>query len=471
MKHVPFIVMAAFALIFYSCKKDSFITSPDAEVTITADTLHFDTLFTSTGSATQVFKIKNENDQKLRVDNISLGGGSNSFFKINADGFKGPQISNIEIEANDSIYVFSSVTIDPNSGNLPFIVRDSIQITYNGNKRFVQLEAYGQNAHFLRSLQITGNVSWENDLPYVILGGLLVAENATLTIEKGCRVHFHANAPLIVDGTLKVEGEKYDSTRVYFRGDRLDEPYRHYPGSWPGIYFRESSRDNVMNFAVIQHAYQGVAAEEPSLNANPKLTLNECIIDNIYDAGIFGIRTSIKATNCLISNAGGEQSTNINLIYGGNYDFTHCTVVSYGNSFISHKNPVLYLSNYVLDNNVKYPYNLTARFRNCIFWGENGMAEDEVVVTRDGATIFNVDFSNCLWKAKNDPAHVTMNNIIKNQPPVFDSIDNGKRYYNFRLKDGSPAINEGMQTGTQVDLDGNPRTAGALPDIGAYEKQ
>jgi hypothetical protein len=464
-------LLIVFAIAVFSCKKDAFITSGDALVSITADTLHFDTVFTTTGSVTQIFKIKNDNSQKLRLEQVSLGGGSASFFKINIDGATGPVVNNIELEANDSIYVFATVSINPSANNLPFIVRDSIQVSFNGNKRFVQLEAYGQNAHFLWANKITGNVTWTNDLPYVILDSLVVNANATLTINEGCNIYVHANAPILVDGTLKVDGKKYDSTRVRFRGDRLDEPYNAYPGSWPGIFFRPSSKDNVLTFAVIQNAYQGVVVNAPSVNANPKLTLNQCIIDNIADAGILGTNTSITATDCLISNAGGKESTNVNLSYGGNYDFTHCTIVSYGNSYVAHTNPVFFLSNYTMNGNAKVPADLNAHFRNCIFWGDNGVPDDEVMVARSGANAFTVSFTTCLWKTQNDPANVTMNTIIKNQHPAFDSVDIARHYYDFRLKAGSPAIDKGVVTTTVIDLDGNARTVGPLPDIGAYEKQ
>jgi hypothetical protein len=46
------------------------------------------------------------------------------------------------------------VTINPNANQLPFVVQDSIKIDYNGNTRFVQLDALGQNARFLRDRRI-----------------------------------------------------------------------------------------------------------------------------------------------------------------------------------------------------------------------------------------------------------------------------------------------------------------------------
>ena len=269
MKTALFVTLS-FILFLFSCRKDSFITSPDANLSISADTLHYDTVFTAVGSVTQSFKIINDNNQKLRLSSVKLMGGAASSYKMNVDGMATSEASGIEIEANDSVYVFVQVNVDPASGNLPFIIRDSIQISYNGNDRLVQLEAWGQNAHFLREKVISSNETWTNDLPYVIQGYLYVDAGQTLTIEKGCRIYVHADAPVIVDGTLKVNGEKDTIDRVYFRGDRLDEPYKDFPAAWPGIYFRATSKDNVLNYAVIKNSYQAIAVEDPSSNATSK---------------------------------------------------------------------------------------------------------------------------------------------------------------------------------------------------------
>ena len=149
-------------------------------------------------------------------------------------------------------------------------LRDSIEISYNGNKRLVQLEAWGQNAHFFSNKVVAANETWNNDLPYVILGSLLINANQTLTINKGCRIYVHADAPIVVNGTIQVNGLKDTVDRVYFRGDRLDEPYKDYPASWPGYFSSATSKDNVFNYAVIKNAYQAIGITDPSPNANPK---------------------------------------------------------------------------------------------------------------------------------------------------------------------------------------------------------
>jgi hypothetical protein len=136
MKRIAFLFyFFTFLLFFASCKKDSFITSEFAQLTITADTLKYDTVFTTTGSITKSFKIINENNQKLRLSKVKLMGGAGSAYKMNIDGAATTEVNNLDIEANDSIYVFISVTINPNAANLPFIVSDSIQVNYNGNTR------------------------------------------------------------------------------------------------------------------------------------------------------------------------------------------------------------------------------------------------------------------------------------------------------------------------------------------------
>jgi hypothetical protein len=461
MKTLGLLTISLF-LILISCRKDSFITSPDARITITVDTLKYDTVFTTAGSVYQTFRIINDNNQKLRLTSVKLMGGSSSAYKINVDGIPGTQFNNIEIEANDSIHVFVQVNVNPNANNLPFIIRDSIQINYNGNNRMVQLEAWGQNANFFRNKIIAANETWNNNLPYVILGSLLINANQTLTINKGCRIYVHADAPIIVNGTLLVNGLKDTIDRVYFRGDRLDDPYKDYPASWPGIFLQTNSKDNVLNYAVIKNAYQAIGITDPSLNANPKLTLNQCVIDNAYDAGIISLNSSIRAVNCLISNCG----KNVFLAKGGDYQFTHCTVATYANQFIDHRDPVLTVSNFI--NNTSN--NLSATFRNCIFWGENGLVDNEVVVAKSGSTTFNVNFDYDLWKVQTTPANITSNQIINNQAPQFDSVNTQKNYYDFRLKASSPAVNKGVNAGFAIDLDGNPRPVG-LPDLGCFEKQ
>jgi hypothetical protein len=452
------------ALIFSSCRKDSFITSPDATLYTDADTLSFDTVFTTVGSITQSFKIFNNNNQKLRLSEIKLSGGTASSFKINVNGTSAAEVNNLEINANDSVYVFVQVNVNPTASTLPFILRDSIQIMYNGNKKIVQLQAYGQNAIFLKNKTITGNVNWSKNLPYVIMGGIQIDTNATLTISAGTKIFLHADAPFLVDGTLRTTGTK--SEPIIFSGDRLDEDYKDLPASWPGIYFRSTSENISLKHTIIKNAYQGIIAQNLSSSTKPKVTLSQCIIDNIYDAGILGINTNIYADNCLISNCG----SNLQLQFGGDYRFVNCTVASYSNNYVTHKNPVLQLSNSVEQNGTILTSPLKAFFQNCIFWGDGGTVDDEIVVDKQGADVFSVTFDHVLYKAKNEVANATFISPIKNENPMFDSIDVAKNIFDFHFQNNStsPAVNAGTSTPFPNDLDDKKRDA--TPDIGCYER-
>jgi hypothetical protein len=449
-----------------SCKKESFISSGLARLTLSVDTLKYDTVFTTTGSITRSFKIINENSQKLRLSKVKLMGGPASAYKMNVDGIATAEANNLEIDANDSIYVFVSVTINPNAANLPFIVSDSILVNYNGNNRYVQLQAYGQNANFLRNRVITGNVVWTNNLPYVILGSIRIDTTASLTIQPGCRIYAHADAPIIVDGSLTVTGTK--ASPVIFTGDRLDEDYKNLPASWPGIYFRGSSKNNVLTYAVVKNAYQAIVTEKPSVNANAKVILHQCIVDNAYDAGILSVNSSLQADNCLISNCG----SNIILSYGGVYNFTHCTVAAYSTNFINHKTPVLNVNNFAQQAGGTITADLNAVFRNNIFWGDDGFVTNELVVNKQGANPFIVLFEKNIYRTVNDPSNSTFSGNIKNADPSFDSININKNIFDFRITKNAaaPGINAGVLTAFPKDLDDKNRNAG-LPDMGCYEKQ
>ena len=458
------LISSVFFLLLLSCKKDSFITDSKASLYFSSDSVLFDTVFVSTGSITQSIKIINPNNQKLMLTDVKLMGGSNSVFKLNIDGNSTITANNIELAPNDSIYVFVSVLINPNNNNQAFILQDSIQVAFNGNQKYIQLQAYGQNAHFFNNKIITTNTTWSNDLPYVILGGLQIDSGISLKIQQGCKIYFHANAPLIVNGNLHVQGA--DTARVYFLGDRLDYPYNNFPGAWPGIYLMQSSNDNMLQYAVIENAYQGIAIEGMPTDANSKLSLNNSIIQNISDAGILALQTDIAVQNCLVSNCG----RNIAIGNGGNYSFTNCTIAGFSNDYVQHSNPSLSISNGSTGTSGNLIADLNASFINCLIWGDSSNVTDEVVVNKQNGSSFNVGFSNCLWRLKNSPANISATNILTSYP-MFDSVNNQKMFYDFHLKAGSPAIDQGISTPFAFDLDGNPRIVGLATDIGCYEKQ
>jgi hypothetical protein len=374
-------------------------------------------------------------------------------------------VTNLGIAANDSLIIFVSVYIRAGSRPVPFRLQDSIRISYNGKEQFIQLSAWGQNAHFLKNLVIQHDTTWPNDLPYVIYGGLTIDSNATLTIQPGTHIYVHADAPIYVDGSLKVMGDSTSSQRVYFTGDRLDLPYANYPGSWPGIFFRQNSRDNVLNYAVLQNGNQTLVSEGPSTDLNPKLSLNQCIINNSLAEGILAIQSSIQAVNCLISNCG----QNVVIGSGGVYQFEYCTVASYSTNLLFHQLPVLTVSNSGENGSQVITGDLNAGFINCIFWGSDGIP-DEAIIQKDGNTVFNVVFDHTILKQQNYPANIDSSFLWLNADPLFIATGTPVNTYNFQLQSGSPALDKAANSGINIDLNGDPRPAN-LSDLGCYERQ
>ena len=242
----------ALSLFSSSCRKTQLLNTGGV-LRFSADTLLFDTVFASLGSATYKIKIFNEQNQPIKLSSVRLAKGNSSSFKLNVNGISGNEVKDQELAARDSLYVYSTVTIDPNSSLSPFVVEDKLIATLNGKEFTIPVIAYGQNARYVFDSVLTTQ-SWDNVLPYVIINNALVDKGQTLTINPGCRIYVHPNSRLFVEGTLLVKGTKKDS--VIFQSDRIDRSYFSYldlPGEWGGLYFTENSSNNQLKWMIIKN--------------------------------------------------------------------------------------------------------------------------------------------------------------------------------------------------------------------------
>ena len=198
-----------------SCKKDILNTNPNNEITVSKDTLWFDTVFTKTNSTTpksvnKQILIYNPYDQRIKTS-IQLGGGNNSHFRLNVDGEAGSSFSDIELFPNDSIFLFVEVHPDPNNNSPdfnPLIIRDSILFNTNGNESKTMLIGWGQDAHYIFRDSIEADTTWSNSkLPIVVYGYCYVKPNVNLTIEEGMNIHFAPRSWLFIEGKLDVKGD------------------------------------------------------------------------------------------------------------------------------------------------------------------------------------------------------------------------------------------------------------------------
>ena len=477
-----------FIVILSSCKQDFFPNDGPGELRFSNDTILFDTIFTTIGSITKTLKVYNDNNNSINISSIFLAENLGTY-KINIDGIASNNTENITIPANDSIYIFLEVKINPVSGNNPYLITDSLVFITNGVMQDVNLIAYGQNAHFYTpnkninlvsgldtiSFQyhsISEYTEWNNDLPHVVYGYIFVEENSILNINAGTKIFFHKNSGLIIgnpfdinnSGTLKVNG--IFNNEVVFKGDRLDDYYSDLAGQWDKIWLSPGSKENEINYAIIENGTVGIHVDTLGDSYLPTLTVNNTIINNMSDIGIFAQGSNIRGINNVVTNCG-RYTLVLNI--GGNYNFNHCTFANYWN-YSSRTNPSILINNYYEDiNGITQSRNLdNANFINCIISGNN---LEEIELQNNKKANFNYNFSNCLLKIHPDSSlnYLNQENSIKivNNDSIFIDIDK-----DFQLSNNSPAINKGKNT---IDIDDdidilNQLRNDGFPDIGAYEK-
>jgi hypothetical protein len=180
------------------------------------------------------------------------------------------------------------------------------------------------------------------------------------------------------------------------------------------------------------------------------------LIQNTKHCGVLSRFLNIEMTNCVISNNGASSLQ----LEGGNYTLKHVTVGNYF-SQADRKAPACYVSNIVSGYDNMF-YETTAKFTNCILYGNN--KEAEIEVNEKQGTPLAVSFENCIVKVKDKENAKYFTACVRNEDPKFRDV--GKQSY--RLSIESPAISKGKaDIGIFEDISGNQRTN--PPDIGAYQ--
>jgi len=466
-------VIATFALLIFSCNEKEIVTNPPSALEFTTDTLTFDTVFTTLGTTTKIFKVKNPNAQTVQVSEIFLAGGQSSPFRLNINGTQTKSVADVQISAGDSLFIFVEATIDPTNQNNPMIFKDSVVFNLNGTARDVKLIAFGQDFHLLDG-EVIETQHWTNDKPYLIYNSVLVDSLHTLTIDAGCRIHFHKESSLFIKGTLIVNGS-FDAP-VNFLGDRLEKEYENLPDQWGaftvfddgsvysygGLHFLVGSTDNTIDYAVIKNAKKGIQVDSLGTSANPVLTLKNTRIENMTLNCLDARTTTIKASNCVFANSG---SYSVALRFGGDYEFYHCTVANYYSTG-TRKEPALILNNFYTFDKKIYSFDFNAEFGNCIIYGNNS---DEILSNFSGESDFAYQFTNCLLKTNPNslPTEVFVRSVF-NKEPNFTNISE----YKYEIDSLSPARNMGdpeIASLFPLDLNNNSRLEDEGPDAGAQE--
>lgn len=492
----PLLVLVLW-LVGGSCRKDKYTTSAGSRLQFSQDSVLFDTVFTSIGSSTRNIRIRNKNDKRIKIASIQLQGGSASPFILNVDGAKGTSFSDIEIAANDSMYIFIQVNVNPTNANSPLVIEDAINFQVNGNEQKVVLEAWGQDAYYHRpdsavyfrdgsyfsyslvnalkdSYTLSGDVYvWKNDKPHVIYGYLAVDSLQKLSIPAGTKVFLNYKAGIWVYryGQIKVLGAK--GNEVIFQGARREKDYADEPGQWDRIWINEGSNANEINYAIIKNGFIGVQAEVTgnTVGGDGKLKITNTKIQNMSMWGLYCLAYNVTGGNNVISNC---QEHSLNILYGGEYTFHHCTFSNFWNKDKAREKTTVNVNNYTPQQTLP----LTLYFGNCII---DGKLNNEISLDLKGNSIPELEpvyvFSNCWLKTTNSTASATVYKSVRTGTTSLNYKDEPK--YDFQPKSDEERIkffnNQTAQADAfkyRFDIKGNTRkltfaTGGVT--AGAYE--
>lgn len=453
-----------------ACIEDGISTSAADQPSFSTDTVRLGTLFTLDASPTSRFIVYNRHDKGINISSIAFADDPSGIFRINVDGMAGRRFDNVEIRANDSIFIFVECTLPENGAPLPVKMLAHIEFLTNGVTSRLPVSATGRDVTRLRGdVRFSGAAILQAGKPYQIFDSLVVEQGATLTVAPGAELFFCDDARIAVHGTLRVEGtpEKPVTMAGYRTGFvAADIPYEIMSGQWRGIEFSPTSSANHIAHASIRNSAAGLRLDRLSAatpQGPPALTLVNSQVRNTQNYVIEAIHSSITAAGCELTDA----SSGIVRLVGGSHSFNHCTFANYY-LFTALGGPAVQFEHIDADSaepdaGESLPY-LSADFANCIIYGNgtelsHGELDGLPVTLRRcllrSAGTDDDNFLDCLWDT--DPLYFT-----DRQAYIFD----------YRLQPGSPAAAAAdpalTSPLTASDFFGTPRPADA-PALGAYQ--
>lgn len=467
-------------LLVVGCQKPTYLEG-DIELLFSEDTVAFDTVFTTMGTATQYVKVYNQYDDPLLLRSVTLEQGASSRFRLNVDGDTSMVARNIEIAAHDSLFIFIHANINPNTMTEPFLVSDHILFDWGSGSQKLLLTAYGRNAVYHMPDRVIydayGNPypysvidceHWNHQLPHVVYGYAVVDEGATLSLLPGDEIYFGDNGYLWVydGGTLHAQGTFEQP--ILFTSVRHDGYYDYLAGQWGYIWLSAGSKDNIMDWAVVENSFVGVLADT-NVGNSPTLRITNSKIENCSYAGLIGQGATIEGDNMLIDNCG---YVTLALQLGGRYTFSNSTFANYWGYRGNYRTtPSVVLNNYytAIDSSVVMRDLHQALFRNCIIYGSypSSNTKGEILFDLKEGALAQIGFDHCLILSKKAQEYAQLVNTLTDSVPRFVDPSN----QDYRLLNNSCALGAGNSSFVSIhhDLLNQPRLE--PPAIGCYEYQ
>lgn len=505
----PFLVVlsALASVLLPACESAEDTLQPTGQLAFSADTVAFDTIFTTLRTVTRRLWVYNRNPHAVSVRFIGVDPSRPSPYTLLIGGDLTQAAHDVVVRGRDSLLVLVRATLPDNGANGPakgLVVENALLFRTNGQEQRVLLRAFGQNIYLHDNVTLPAAAEWTNDRPHVLYGSVVVPANGVLRLKPGTRVYAHAGAALVVRGTLLVNAPAdfapprgtandtvgaADPRRVRFAGDRLEASYATAPGQWIGIVLDAGSQGNVIRYASIQNASVGVLLYNPTNRTpQPDVAVDNAVIRYVSGAatGFAGAASTTGLPGAGLLNVLGRATVRNTLFsdcyeyavvsLGGSCALDFCTVANFPFTAGVRDTPALYFSNALADGAAAPTYPTAVQLRNSIVWGTRA---DELFFANYPAYASGVLVENSLLRTQlYAPAIGTnggpglgaapLRNAV-NADPQFRLLPTGPGRGDYRLGPLSPAFQRGVSLGTVpgADLLNLPRTA--TPSLGAYE--
>lgn len=406
-----------------SCGEAGYADESEVTLTFSVDTLSFDTLFTTVGSATRQVVVYNKTGHDVVLSSVTLEKGRASRFRLNVDGDTSMVAHDVEILSGDSVFIFVQANISPNDQTAPFVEEDAILF---GTGQRLPLTAWGRNAVYHKvpdgaPYGVVDCAAWDHTRPHVIMGVAAVLDGSTLTLQAGDELYFYNDAILAIDSNASLVAVGTAEQPVLFTSLRHDGWYSFLPGQWQCLWFTSGSTGNHIDHAIVENGTGGLR-----VYPGADLTVSNTVVRNMSDCALIGQGGSISGNNLLVY----DCLTAFTVLRGGSYEFTGCTFADYWR-YSSRQIQSVVLTNYLLasDGSVAQVGDLTkADFTDCIIYGNYG--DGEVLVNGIDGVQLNYHFTHCLVKGGE-----------WDEDPMFVDVEAD----DYHLQEGSPAEGVGYQ--------------------------
>lgn len=524
MRHLLLIIAAGLLCCLAGCSDDLLtdVASQPMFALNDSDGYNMGILLRGHTTATQRLMLYNHNSGEIALQSVRLRGGDSSIFRINVDGMAGTDFTNpdfLHIAQGDSLCILLEAAYSGAQQEREVIREDYIDIQCNGRLSSIRLKVTTRDIEELRNDTIRRDTLWAmGGLDKLVYGPLVVDSGATLTIGPGVTLYLHDHAGIQVYGTLKMLGDlEHPVTLIGDRTDKIFDNlyYRDMAAQWGGIDFYPSSRDNLMQYAVVRGMTTGIRlqqdstdthflAEAPSgefVTSDPKryaygpdflsderqqLIIRNSLIMNSSLSLISAVRSNMIVENsCLMNSAAALLE-----LSGGAYDITHCTLANYNYwalfslqdvSLANHAAQIIPVADRTTpaDSVLMVPSPLyRCNFTNSIVYGKSGFDPNILTsfiryVDDQGApldSIFNYRFDHCLLHSTSGFDDEDCISILWSEDPLYQLVDMPNYTVDPHLQPESPCIGYGEpRTTERLPLDRDGKTRSAQPTIGCYE--